>query len=152
MMGVTGNPSRAYRMAGSSAAASVRLPWVRTSSSHPASAPGTVTDMTPCSDPERKPRAASVSRSISEPDRPLALSATSRRSRASHTMANMSPPMPVMCGSVTLSTAAAVTAASMALPPARSTSSPAADASGWLVATMPLGAYTVERPASEAGR
>ena len=64
----------------------------------------------------------------------------------------MSPPMPVMCGSVTLSTAAAATAASMALPPRRSTSRPAAEASGWLVATAPLRAWTVERPAMEVGR
>ena len=85
--------------------------------SHPASAPGTVTDMTPCCDPGRKPRACSVSRVMSEPARPLALSATSFCSFASQTIANMSPPMPVMCGSVTLSTAAAATAASMALPP-----------------------------------
>jgi hypothetical protein len=54
---------------------------------------------------------------MSEPARPLAFSATSFWSLASQTIANMSPPMPVMCGSVTLSTAAAVTAASTALPP-----------------------------------
>src|SRR6185369_1678074 len=38
-------------------------------------------------------------------------------------------------------------AASTALPPARRTSRPAWAASGWLVATMPLGAITTERPA-----
>src|SRR2546425_920468 len=42
----------------------------------------------------------------------------------------MSPPTPVIIGSVTLSTAAAVTAASIALPPRSSTASPAAVASG----------------------
>ena len=73
--------------------------------------------MTPCCDPGWKPRASSVSRVMSEPARPLAFSATSFCSLASQTIANMSPPMPVMCGSVTLNTAAAVTAASMALPP-----------------------------------
>ncbi len=77
---------------------------------------------------------------MSEPARPLALSATSFCSLASQTIANMSPPMPVMCGSVTLSTAAAATAASTALPPWRRTSRPAAEASGWLVATAPFGA------------
>jgi hypothetical protein len=87
-----------------------------------------------------------------EPARPLALSATSFCSRASQTIANMSPPMPVMCGSVTLSTAAAVTAASTALPPRRRASSPASAASGWLVATTPCAAYTVERPARVVGR
>ena len=125
----------------------MRFPYVRTSSSHPASAPGTVTDSTPRCVPDTNPRAASVSRVMREPARPLALSATSFRSFASHTMANMSPPIPVMCGSVTLSTAAAVTAASIAFPPCCSTSSAADDASGWLVATIPCGAYTTDRPA-----
>ena len=91
-------------------------------------------------EPGRKLRARSTSRVMREPARPAAFSATSFCSRASQTMANMSPPMPVMCGSVTLRTAAAATAASMALPPWRSTSSPAAEARGWLVATIPDGA------------
>ncbi len=52
----------------------------------------------------------------------------------------MSPPMPVIIGSVTESTAAAVTAASIALPPDCNTRSPADVASGWLVATIPFGA------------
>jgi hypothetical protein len=52
----------------------------------------------------------------------------------------MSPPIPVIWGSTTLSTAAAVTAASMALPPRSRTLSPAAVASGWLVAIIPCGA------------
>ena len=55
--------------------------------------------------------------------------------------------MPVMCGSVTLSTAAIAIAASHALPPRRSTSTPVCDASGWLVATMPWLARTTDRPA-----
>lgn len=55
-------------------------------------------------------------------------------------MANMSPPMPVIIGSATLRTAAAVTAASIALPPRSSAAKPAAVASGWLVAIMPCGA------------
>src|SRR5689334_14581836 len=108
--------------------------------------------MTPCCVPGLKPRASSVSRVMSDPARPLALSATSLPSRASQARANMSPPIPVMCGSVTLRTAAAVTAASIALPPCRSTSSPAADASGWLVAIIACGAYTTDRPASVVGR
>ena len=45
--------------------------------------------------------------------------------------------MPFIDGSTTASTAAAVTAASMALPPDCSTFSPAAEASDWLVAIMP---------------
>ena len=55
--------------------------------------------------------------------------------------------MPFMCGSTTERTAAAVTAASMALPPSWSTRSPAADASGWLVAMTPLAAGTTDRVA-----
>ena len=77
---------------------------------------------------------------MSEPARPLALRATSFCSLATQTIANMSPPIPVIIGSTTLSTAAAVTAASIALPPCCSTSRPAAVASGWLVAIMPFGA------------
>jgi len=83
---------------------------------------------------------SSAWRVIREPARPLAFSATSFCSLARQMMANMSPPKPVMCGSATLSTAAAASIASIALPPWRSTSSPAADASGWLVATALLGA------------
>src|SRR4051812_43817403 len=60
-------------------------------------------------------------------------------------MANRSPPAPFIVGSTTESTAAAVTAASMALPPSCSTLSPAAVASGWLVAIAPLRAMTTER-------
>ena len=45
--------------------------------------------------------------------------------------------MPVIAGSTTARTAAAVSAASTALPPRCSTSRPAAEASGWLVAIMP---------------
>src|SRR5207247_2486070 len=83
-------------------------------------------------------------RVIRLPDRPLALSPYSLWSFADQTRANRSPPIPVIGGSTTLSTAAAVTAASMALPPRSSTPRPAAVASGWLVAIMPCGAYTVE--------
>jgi hypothetical protein len=52
----------------------------------------------------------------------------------------MSPPMPVMCGSTTFSTAAAVTAASMALPPSSRVRSAAPVARGWLVAAAKRGA------------
>jgi hypothetical protein len=48
--------------------------------------------------------------------------------------------MPVIIGSATLRTAAAVTAASIALPPRSRTARPAAVARGWLVAIMPWGA------------
>ena len=53
--------------------------------------------------------------------------------------------MPFMLGSTTASTAAAVTAASIALPPSWSTRNPAADASDWLVAIMPCRPTAGER-------
>src|SRR5262245_12721046 len=55
--------------------------------------------------------------------------------------------MPFIVGSTTARTAAAVIAASMALPPSCSTLRPAADASGWLVAIMPLVPSTMDRVA-----
>src|SRR3954468_1441081 len=54
--------------------------------------------------------------------------------------------MPVICGSITQSTATAVTAASTALPPRRITSMAASVASGCEVAAMPSPAITGERP------
>ena len=57
----------------------------------------------------------------------------------------MSPPMPLLPGSATPQTAAAAMAASAALPPARSTRSPAAVTSGWALATMPPRAMTTPR-------
>src|SRR5438477_330786 len=67
-------------------------------------------------------------------------------------MAKQSPPIPVMCGSTTHSTASAVTAASAALPPARSVSIAASDANGCEVAAMPSPAMTGEREQQIAGR
>src|SRR5438067_7525516 len=61
--------------------------------------------------------------------------------------AKQSPPMPVDCGSITPSSAQAATAASAAVPPARSTSIAVRAASGCDVATMAFSAWTVERPA-----
>jgi dolichol-phosphate mannosyltransferase len=106
----------------------------------PDKAPGTVMGSAPNSGTVSCPFPVSASRVIREPERPLALSPTRRRSRADQRIAKRSPPMPVMCGSTRLSTAAAVTAASTALPPRWSTAKPAAVASGWLVAITPLGA------------
>jgi hypothetical protein len=57
-----------------------------------------------------------------------------------------SPPIPVMSGSVTLSTAATAIEASTALPPRFRTSMPTCEARGWLVATMPCVARTTDRP------
>src|SRR5215470_12583690 len=55
--------------------------------------------------------------------------------------------MPVDCGSMTPSSAQAATAASAAVPPARSTSMAVSAASGCEVATIAFWAWTVDRPA-----
>ena len=55
--------------------------------------------------------------------------------------------MPVLCGSITPSTATAAIAASIALPPARMTSSAVSVAAGMEVAAMPRVAITGLRPA-----
>ena len=60
--------------------------------------------------------------------------------------------MPVMCGSTTHNTATAATAASAALPPARSVSTAAKVASGCEVAAMPSLAITGERPGNWKSR
>ena len=93
------------------------MPYFLSSASHPASAPGTVTDLDASRGMCVRPRFTNSSRVISDPARPLALSATRCFSLALQMSANMSPPMPVIIGSTTESTAAAVTAASIALPP-----------------------------------
>src|SRR5690606_11857954 len=67
-------------------------------------------------------------------------------------MANQSPPIPVDIGSTTHCTAQAVTAASTALPPARSMSIAARVASGCEVAATPLRACVTERPGSWRSR
>jgi len=54
--------------------------------------------------------------------------------------------MPFIIGSVTPSTALAAIAASTALPPCLKMSAPAAEASVWLVATIPNLLTTMERP------
>src|ERR1043166_2519443 len=61
-------------------------------------------------------------------------------------MQKQSPPMPVIAGSTTPSSATAVTAASAAVPPARNVSIAACVASGWEVAAMASLAMTGERP------
>ena len=68
--------------------------------------------------------------------RPEALSAISFLAPGLATSAKQSPPMPVMCGSTTASTAAVAMAASTALPPWRSTSMQVRLAAGWEVAHM----------------
>jgi hypothetical protein len=59
-----------------------------------------------------------------------------------------SPPIPVMAGSTTPSTAAAAIAASIAVPPASSIWIAVRVARGWAVAAAASPATTTERPAA----
>src|SRR5207244_12113615 len=61
-------------------------------------------------------------------------------------MANRSPPMPFIIGSVTPVTAFAAIAASTALPPRARTCTAACAASGWLDAATPCCEAATERP------
>jgi hypothetical protein len=60
--------------------------------------------------------------------------------------------MPQLVGSVRPSAAFAAIAASTALPPLRNVATPTSVASGWLVATMPWRAMTMERVAKRSAR
>ena len=100
--------------------------------------PGTVT----AGQPSRgmPPMRRSVSASASAGVRPEELSPCSRPS--AQMSAKASPPRPLDVGSVTVSAAAAAIAASTALPPRRSISSPASAARGWLEQAAPRLART----------
>src|SRR5262249_28086754 len=63
----------------------------------------------------------------------------------SQTIAKRSPPMSLEPGCTTVSVIAVASAASTAVPPRRSTASPAEAASGWLVATTARGAWSGTR-------
>ena len=141
----TGNPSRAQPIAGASACRRGSVPCSASSSDQPSTAPGTVTDNTPWSGIDVCPSSRSRSRLAAWGEHPLAFSPRVRPLAASCTIANRSPPTPVIVGSTTDRTAAAVTAASIALPPFLNTSSPAAEASGWLVAMRPVRPRATER-------
>ena len=77
--------------------------------------------------------------------RPLPFRARTLFFLLSHTRANISPPTPVETTSTTFNVAAAATAASTGFPPSINIFRPAMAARGWLVATMPFLAWTVER-------
>src|ERR1700694_4163545 len=93
----------------------------------------------------RIPRSISVCACIAAPARPEPLYPQTGSSGFA-TRQKQSPPMPVMCGSRTPSNAIAVTAASAALPPARSVSIAASVASGCEVAAIASQLKTGERP------
>ena len=85
-------------------------------------------------------------------DQPEPLSAIGLLSERRWISAKQSPPMPVWVGSTTVCTAAAQTAASIALPPARRISIAASVACGCEVAAMPFMPTASERPHSSKSR
>ena len=78
--------------------------------------------------------------------RPEALSPITSPPGPVETSANMSPPIPVICGSQMPARTAAAIAASTALPPASSISTATLLVSGWDVAAMPFVLITTDRP------
>ena len=115
--------------------------------SYPEIAPGTVAELMPVPGTLSTPSCCLKYSGVqSAGAQPAEFRAYNFLSRALQTRAKRSPAMPVSFCEVTSSTAAAATAASMALPPCRRISKPACAASGSLVATMPWRAITSERP------
>ncbi len=145
VMGLTGKPSSPNPMAGASTSRIVMVPKCSTVSIQPAAAPGTVTVWTPYLGSSVIPLSARYSMLRPAGALPLALSALTSFVSASKKRQKQSPPMPVLVGSVTLRAAAVATAASAALPPSWRTPTPAMEARGWLLATMPWVPYTGER-------
>src|ERR687892_617474 len=118
----TWKPSRATSMAGWSTSASDIVPYFASASAHPWTVPGTPAE-SPLYRAALKPSGAPFSKKDCGC---MAAGAVSRwsmvvtESSAVRITMNPPPPMPAENGSVTPSTAAAATAASTALPPARS--------------------------------
>src|SRR6187399_1348816 len=149
MTSVTGNPFRAYAIAGASTSLMGNLPNFAWSSNQASTAPGTDTGSGPVGGMVAEfSFLSSARRALSERDfgeRPLPLRPRSFWVFASQTMANKSPPTPLLIGSMSPRAALAAIAASTAVPPRLSTSSATWLASGWLVAAMPCVAMTSER-------
>ena len=127
MTSVTGNPLRAYEIAGASSSFIGSLPNLPCSSNQPSTVPGTDTGSGPVAGMVAEFSFLSSARSVlSESDcgeRPLPLRPCSFRVFASQTMANKSPPTPLPVGSMSPMVALAAIAASTAVPPRLSTSS-----------------------------
>ena len=109
-------------------------------------APGTVTACTEVVSMRLMPWPAYHSAVAALGARPQALSAISFLRPGLAISAKQSPPMPVICGSTTHSTATVAMAASTALPPWRSVSMAVSVAAGWEVAHIARRPYTGERP------
>ncbi|MDT4825837.1 hypothetical protein FQZ97_591300 [compost metagenome] len=118
-------------MAGSNSLAKGSLPKRSDKAFQPATWPGTVTVPQPVAGiASRPPKYSGVHAAGAQP-----LEFRPCRRPSCQTSANMSPPMPFMTGSSTVSAIAVAMALSTALPPASSMRRPACAARGWLVAT-----------------
>ena len=145
IMSLTGNPFSAYSIAGSNASARLMVPSLSSRTSHPCTVPGTDTEYGPIAGILLRPCDSNSSMLAALGARPLPFSATTSLRLAFQIKAKRSPPTPVDIGSTTFKVAAVATAASTALPPAMRIRRPAMAANGWLVATMPCVACTVDR-------
>src|SRR6266550_855689 len=122
------------------------------SRAHDATAPGTVTASALSDGIHLIPRLTYRSRLAAAGAQPEPLSAMISPSPRRMYRTKQSPPMPVCVASTTPSSAMAATAASIALPPRRSTSSAVSVASGCEVAAMTRIANASERPGSSKSR
>src|SRR5439155_417057 len=114
-------PSCARAAAGSSTGLHPSVPKRSISLPHASTVPGTVTVSTPRSGMASWPRRRTASMVASSPDRPAPINPTGAPAPAGQTIAIRSPATDVICGYTTHSTASAAMAASIALPPSRST-------------------------------
>ena len=135
-------------MAGASRSPKSREPYRPCNSNQPSTAPGVETGSGPSEGIESRESLRNTSRFSDRGARPLAFRPTGASLSGSQIIANRSPPMPQPVGSVSPSTAFAAIAASTALPPDRSMSSPAWVANTWLVATIPRVLNASEREAN----
>ena len=127
-------------------------PWSSNSRHQASTAPGIVTACGPCFGNSLKPFSRYQSTVAAFGARPEPLKAITLPSPFGQWSTKQSPPMAVDCGSTTACTAAAQTAASMALPPERSIWMAASVASGCEVAAMASVARTGERPGNWKSR
>ena len=133
-------------MAGAKLSFKGRVPKSFAKVQNPSIAPGIVTVSTLRSGIVLCPASRRAAALAASGARPEPLSATTSALGSFWIRANISPPMPVICGSQMPSKTAAAIAASAALPPAFKISIAVAAAKGWEVATMPLVAKTADRP------
>ena len=142
---MTTKPRSASPIAGWRTSASVSVPKRASASHQPFRAPGTATALAPTTfSRSRVSRCLPISSdrhsympAVALPGAVERLSITTWRPSASRIWLRPPPRMPTIIGSATVSAKSEATAASMALPPASRICAPAAEASGWLVTTMP---------------